>query len=82
MAGRPPWRAARSNRTFGSVSVIAADPDGHEAALAENDAALRKAGHWGVPTMVFEGELFFGQDRVETLRWRMAQRLNERVAKS
>src|SRR6266481_2149126 len=42
-------------------AAIAADPDGNEAALAENDAALRKAGHWGVPTMVFEGELFFGQ---------------------
>ncbi|SRR6266404_1013246 len=63
-------------------AAIAADPDGNEAALAENDAALRKAGHWGVPTMVFEGELFFGQDRVETLRWRMAQRLKERVTKS
>src|SRR5712692_4765692 len=28
MAGRPPWRAARSNRTFGSVSVIAGQPAG------------------------------------------------------
>ena len=54
-------------------AAIAADPDGHEAALAENDAALRQAGHWGVPTMVFHGEPFFGQDRIETLRWRMTQ---------
>jgi 2-hydroxychromene-2-carboxylate isomerase len=54
-------------------AAIAADPDRHEAALAENDAALRQAGHWGVPTMVFHDEPFFGQDRVETLRWRMTQ---------
>jgi 2-hydroxychromene-2-carboxylate isomerase len=56
-------------------TAITADPDGHEAALADNDTALRQAGHWGVPTMVFQGEPFFGQDRIETLRWRMAQRL-------
>ncbi|TMB53500.1 MAG: 2-hydroxychromene-2-carboxylate isomerase, partial [Deltaproteobacteria bacterium] len=31
------------------------------------------AGHWGVPTMVFAGEPFFGQDRIELLVWRMRQ---------
>lgn len=36
-----------------------------------NHAALDKAGHWGVPTTVFKGEPFFGQDRIETLRWRL-----------
>lgn len=36
-----------------------------------SQAALEEAGHWGVPTMVFEGEPFFGQDRIETLRWRL-----------
>jgi len=36
-----------------------------------NHEALEAAGHWGVPTMVFEGEPFFGQDRIETLRWRL-----------
>ena len=35
---------------------------------------LRAAGHWGVPTMVFEGEPFFGQDRFDHLVWRMAQK--------
>jgi 2-hydroxychromene-2-carboxylate isomerase len=56
-------------------AAIAADPDSHEAELAANDTALRQAGHWGVPTMVFQGEAFFGQDRIETLRWRMKERL-------
>ena len=46
----------------------------YEASLAENDRALRAAGHWGVPTMVFEGEPFFGQDRFDILVWRMKQR--------
>lgn len=39
--------------------------------LAANDRALRVAGHWGVPTMVFEGEAFFGQDRFDLLLWRL-----------
>ncbi len=36
-----------------------------------NHAALEAAGGWGVPTMVFKGEPFFGQDRIDTLRWRL-----------
>jgi 2-hydroxychromene-2-carboxylate isomerase len=53
--------------------VIIAEPERHEAVLAANDAALRAAGHWGVPTAVFQGEPFFGQDRLETLIWRLRQ---------
>ncbi len=54
--------------------AITAEPERHEGALAANDAALRAAGHWGVPTAVFQGEPFFGQDRLETLVWRLRQR--------
>ena len=39
--------------------------------VERNQQALDDAGHWGVPTMVVKGEPFFGQDRVETLRWRL-----------
>lgn len=53
--------------------AIAAEPERHEAALAANDATLRAAGHWGVPTAVFRDEPFFGQDRLETLIWRLNQ---------
>jgi 2-hydroxychromene-2-carboxylate isomerase len=53
---------------------IAADPDGPELSLEQNDAALRSAGHWGVPTLVFQGEPFFGQNRIDALRWRLTQR--------
>ncbi len=41
--------------------------------IERNHEGLEKAGHWGVPTMVFKGEPFFGQDRIETLRWRLDQ---------
>ncbi len=41
--------------------------------IAQNQADLEAAGHWGVPTMVFQGEPFFGQDRLELLVWRLQQ---------
>jgi 2-hydroxychromene-2-carboxylate isomerase len=44
-----------------------------DAVIAENQVALQKAGHWGVPTMAFEGEPFFGQDRIDLLVWRLEQ---------
>lgn len=49
-----------------------ADGD-HLAEVERNHEELEKAGHWGVPTMVLRGEPFFGQDRIETLRWRLDQ---------
>jgi 2-hydroxychromene-2-carboxylate isomerase len=54
-------------------SEIERDPNRYEAAIAENEAAQKNAGHWGVPLMVFKGEPFFGQDRFDLLRWRMQQ---------
>jgi 2-hydroxychromene-2-carboxylate isomerase len=53
-------------------SDIAADAGRYEAVIVENEAAQKKAGHWGVPLMVLDGEPFFGQDRIEVLKWRMA----------
>ncbi|MEP3224623.1 MAG: DsbA family protein [Parasphingorhabdus sp.] len=56
-----------------------ADPAGLDGEIAGNQDALEAAGHWGVPTLVFEGEPFFGQDRVEIAIWRMQQKgLKER----
>lgn len=45
-----------------------------DAEIAANQDALEAAGHWGVPTLVFEGEPFFGQDRVDMAKWRMEQK--------
>jgi len=58
--------------------AIAHEPARYDAVIAENQAALEAAGHWGVPTMVFEGEPFFGQDRIELLLWRLQQHGVER----
>jgi 2-hydroxychromene-2-carboxylate isomerase len=54
-------------------AAIAAEPARYDALIAENQRALEAAGHWGVPTMLFEGEPFFGQDRIDLLLWRMRQ---------
>ena len=43
------------------------------AEVERNQEALAAAGHWGVPTMVLRDEPFFGQDRIDTLRWRLDQ---------
>ncbi|QIG55238.1 2-hydroxychromene-2-carboxylate isomerase [Altererythrobacter sp. BO-6] len=45
-----------------------------DAEIGANEKALADAGHWGVPTLVFEGEPFFGQDRIEMVKWRMEQK--------
>ncbi len=39
--------------------------------FAANHEALLASGHWGVPTFVFRGEPFFGQDRFDQLLWRI-----------
>lgn len=53
---------------------VEAEPEALDADIAANQQALEKAGHWGVPTLVFEGEPFFGQDRIEVAFWRMEQK--------
>lgn len=54
-------------------AAIAADPQGYDAKIEQNEKDQRVAGHWGVPLMVFRGEPFFGQDRIDVLLWRMRQ---------
>ena len=53
---------------------VAAEADELDAEIAANQQALEDAGHWGVPTLVFDGEPFFGQDRIEMAQWRMEQK--------
>jgi len=43
------------------------------AVVEQSQIAQRQAGHWGVPTMVFDGEPFFGQDRLDQFKWRLEQ---------
>jgi len=52
-----------------------------DAAIERNQRDLEAAGHWGVPTLVFRGEPFFGQDRLDLLLWRLRQHgLRERAS--
>lgn len=76
--GEPGWNeGGRLADAAAKAGLDLADMDAAIAAddpmpvIEANQAALEAAGHWGVPTMVVRGEPFFGQDRIETLRWRL-----------
>jgi len=53
------------------ASLAAEDLSRFDPMIEANEAAQTAAGHWGVPLMVFNGEPFFGQDRLEDVLWRM-----------
>lgn len=44
-----------------------------DAEIAINERDQKNDGHWGVPLFAFQGEPFFGQDRLDHLIWRMRQ---------
>lgn len=46
----------------------------HLQEIEDNEAQLDAAGLWGVPSFVFDEEPFFGQDRMDTLCWRLDQK--------
>lgn len=85
--GTPNWHegahleqaAASCGLSLKDMETATASGD-HRDEIERNHAALDAAGHWGVPTMVVRGEPFFGQDRVDTLRWRLDRLGVERLA--
>jgi 2-hydroxychromene-2-carboxylate isomerase len=56
------------------MAEVEDQPDMLEQVIADNQAAFDDAMHWGVPCMVFDGETFYGQDRLDVLLWRMMQK--------
>lgn len=52
---------------------VEAEANRLHAVIEDNQDAQRAGGHYGVPMMVFNNEPFFGQDRMDTLRWRLEQ---------
>lgn len=67
--------AARAGLDLTEIKAEAeAQPEQLDGEIADNQKALEAAGHWGVPTLVFEGEPFFGQDRIDLAVWRMQQK--------
>jgi len=65
--------AGRAGLELASMEAAIADSASHQATVEDNQQALAAAGHWGVPTFVIDGEPFFGEDRIETLRWRLGK---------
>lgn len=62
------------------LEEVVRSADAIDAEIHVNEAAQDTAGHGGVPLMVFDGEPFFGQDRLDLLLWRMGQHgLTERA---
>ena len=66
--------AARAGLDLATLDgEVSRDAKRYDDIIAANQKALDDAGHWGVPTMAFEGEPFFGQDRIDLLVWRLEQ---------
>jgi 2-hydroxychromene-2-carboxylate isomerase len=65
--------AKRAGLDLAAMDAVIMQPADHDAEIEANQQALTESGHWGVPTFVFEGEPFFGEDRIDTLRWRLAK---------
>jgi 2-hydroxychromene-2-carboxylate isomerase len=65
---------ARAGLDLAELDAVAArDGVALDAAIASNQEDHVASGHWGVPTMAFQGEGFFGQDRLDLLVWRLEQ---------
>ena len=63
---------ARTGLDFETLKAeVEADPEGLDAVVQANQDGLDACGHWGVPTLAFEGEPFFGQDRIALAVWTM-----------
>jgi 2-hydroxychromene-2-carboxylate isomerase len=52
---------------------VSKSPEYYEQQLQVNADALTAVGHWGVPTMVYGSDTFFGQDRIDVLAWCIEQ---------
>jgi len=65
--------AKRAGLDLAAMDAAIADPASHRSEVEGNQDALGKSGQWGVPTFVIEGEPFFGEDRIDTLRWRLGK---------
>jgi len=65
--------AGRAGLDLDSMEESIADPTSHREEVDANQEALDSSGHSGVPTFVYEGEPFFGQDRIDSLCFRLGK---------
>ncbi|NIB38617.1 2-hydroxychromene-2-carboxylate isomerase [Pseudomaricurvus alkylphenolicus] len=53
--------------------TIAKDPANYDAEVEDNHKRLAALPHWGVPTFGYHQEPFFGQDRIDSLRFQLEE---------
>ena len=66
---------ADENGMDGKALLAATEEDAVKAEYQANTDQAIANGIFGAPTYVFEGELFWGQDRLQMLEWRLTQKL-------
>ena len=70
---------ARAGLELADLEAATAGRDAElDAEVKANQQAEEAAGHWGTPCLIFNGEPFFGQDRIDMAVWRMRQHGLER----
>lgn len=75
IADHPTLVAIADENGFDGRALLEAtqQPAVHDEYEANTAEAIR-LGVFGAPTYVYEGELFWGQDRLQMLEWRLAQK--------
>jgi 2-hydroxychromene-2-carboxylate isomerase len=68
---------ANENGMDGQVLLAATEDDAVQAEYQSNTEEAIRLSVFGAPTYVFDGELFWGQDRLQMLEWRLTQKLGE-----
>jgi len=65
---------ANENSMDGQALLAATEDTAVQAEYQSNTEEAIRIGVFGAPTYVFDGELFWGQDRLQMLEWRLAQK--------
>jgi len=66
---------ANENGMDGKVLLAATEDEAVQAEYLSNTEEAIRIRVFGAPTYVFDGELFWGQDRLQMLEWRLTQKL-------
>lgn len=66
---------ANENGMDGKGLLAATEDAAVQSEYQSNTEEAMKIGVFGAPTYVFDGELFWGQDRLQMLEWRLTQKL-------
>jgi 2-hydroxychromene-2-carboxylate isomerase len=71
---------ATENGMDGKALLAATEDEAVKAEYQANTDEAMAIGVFGAPAYVFEGELFWGQDRLQMLEWRLTQKLGPPAA--